>query len=49
MYFLEVLNIHLGGEKIISKNAMSEFQHLLMSKVLIKKTKNSIVSDIIND
>ena len=49
MYFLEVLNIHLGGEKIISKNAMSESQHLLMSKLLIKNPKNSIVSDIIND
>ena len=30
VYFLAVLNIHLGGEKIISKNAMSEFYHLSM-------------------
>ena len=29
VYFLAVLNIHLGGEKIISKNAMSEFYHNL--------------------
>ena len=36
MYFLAVLNIHLGGEKIISKNAMSEFYHNLSMQVLSK-------------
>ena len=36
VYFLAALNIHLRGEKIISKNAMSEFYHNLSMQVLSK-------------
>ena len=36
MYFLAVLNIHLGGEKIIPKNAMSEFYHNVSMQALSK-------------
>ena len=35
-YFLATLNIHLGGEMLISKNAMSEFYHNLSMQVLSK-------------
>ena len=36
VYFLVALNIHLGDEKIISKNAMSEFYHNLSMQALSK-------------
>ena len=36
VYFLAVLNIHLGGEKIIPKNAMSEFYHNVSMQALSK-------------
>ena len=39
VYFLAVLNIHLGGEKIISKNAMSEFYHNLSMQALSKSNE----------
>ena len=34
VYFLAELNIPLGGEKIISKNAMSEFYNNLLMQAL---------------
>ena len=36
LYFLAALNIHLGGKKLISKNAMSEFYHNLSMQALSK-------------
>ena len=36
MYFLAVLNIHLGDEKIIPKNAMSDFYHNVSMQALSK-------------
>ena len=36
VYFLAALNTHLGGEKIILKNAMSEFYHNLSMQALSK-------------
>ena len=49
MYFLAVLNIHLGGKKIISKYAMSEFYHNLSMRALRKSNdKNFVNFDAIN-
>ena len=45
VHFLAALNIHLGGEKIISKNAMSEFYHLSM-QALSQMTKFLILCNI---
>ena len=48
--FLAVLNSHLGGEKNISKNAMSEFFQNLSLQALNKLDKTtSIKFDVINE
>ena len=48
--FLAALNSHLGGEKNISKNAMSEFFQNLSSQALNELDKmTSIKLDVINE
>ena len=49
VYFLMALNIHLGDEKIISKNAMSEFYHNLSMQALSKSNGKIFINlDTIN-
>ena len=49
VYFLVALNIHLGDEKIISKNAMSEFYHNLSMQALSKSNGKIFINlDTIN-
>ena len=48
--FLAALNSHLGGEKNISKNAMSEFFQNLSSQALNELDKTTIIKlDVINE
>ena len=49
MYFLVALNIHLGDEKIISKNAMKAFYHNLSMQALSKSNAKIFINlDAIN-
>ena len=49
IYFLATLNIHLGGEKIIPKNAMSEFYQNLSMQALSKSNDKILVNfNVIN-
>ena len=43
MYFIAVLNTHLGDEKIISKNAMSEFYNNISMQALSKQMINFLL------
>ena len=49
VHFLAALNVHLGGDKMISNNAKSEFFHKLSMQAL-SKSGNTIVNkfDVIN-
>ena len=44
VHFLAVLNIHLGGEKIISKNAMSESVNHLSMQALSKSNNKTFIN-----
>ena len=49
VYFLAALNIHLGGEQIITKTAMSEFYHNLSMQGLSKSNEIIFINfDAIN-
>ena len=49
VYFLAALNIHLGGEMLTSKNAMSEFYHNLSMQLLSKSNDEMFLKfDAIN-
>ena len=49
VHFLAALNVHLGGDKIISKNAMSEFFHNLSMQALSKSDDAIVIKfDAIN-
>ena len=49
VHFLAALNIHLGGDKLISKNAMSELFHNLSMQALSKFDATIVIKfDAIN-
>ena len=49
MRFLAALNVHLDGNKMISKNAMSEFFHNLSMQALSKSDDTIVIKfDAIN-
>ena len=49
VHFLVALNVHLGGDKMISKNAMSEFFHNLSMQALSKSDDTIVIKfDAIN-
>ena len=43
VHFLAALNVHLDGDKMISKNAMSEFFHNLSKKALSKSDDTIVI------
>ena len=43
VHFLAVLNVHLGGYKMLSKNAMSEFFHNLSMQALSRSGDTNVV------
>ena len=43
IHFLATLNVHLGGDKMISKNAMSEFFHNLSMQALSKSDDRIVI------
>ena len=49
VHFLASLNVHLGGDEMISKNAMSEFFHNLSVQALSKSGDTIVIKfDAIN-